>query len=246
LPSEDDGYLTDSYVNQITSKTKVLHLTHIINWNGQVLPVAKIAAEARKKGIEVIVDAAHSFAHLQFTFDELGVDYLGTSLHKWLSAPFGSGLLYVRKEKIKNLYPLLAAADPESSDIRKFENLGTRSFAIEQAISHAVDFYERIGAQRKYERLYSLQKYWSDKLKDHPKIKMNHPLNKSHSGAVGNFRIEGKTAEEISIKLFEHYKIHTVAIHWENIHGVRVTPNVYSTHAELDKFINAVLKIAEN
>lgn len=244
LPSEDDAYLVDAYVRQITDKTKLLHLTHVINWNGQVLPVKKIAAEAKKRGIEVMVDGAQSFAQLCYSISDLGVDYFGTSIHKWLSAPFGSGLLYVKKDKIKSLYPLLAAADPESTDIRKFESLGTRSFAIEQAISHAVDFYEHIGAQRKFDRLHSLQRYWSDKVKDHPKIKLNHPLSKTHSGVIGNFIIQDRTAEEISSKLFEQYKIHTVAIKWENIHGVRVTPNVYTTHTELDKFVNAVLMIA--
>ena len=139
-PSEDKNYLIEQYVSAFTENTKVVHLTHMLNWNGQILPVAEIASEAQKRGIEVVVDAAHTFAHLVYTIPSLHCDYWGTSLHKWLGAPFGTGLLYVKKEKIKNLYPLFAAPDPEQDNIRKFENLGTRSFATEQAIGQAIDF----------------------------------------------------------------------------------------------------------
>lgn len=244
LPSEDVQYMVEAYTKEFNPRTKLVHLTHVINWNGQALPVAKIAEVAHNQGIEVLVDGAHSFAHLVFDIPSLKVDYFGTSLHKWLSAPFGSGLLYVRKEKIKNLYPLLAAADPESEDIRKFENLGTRSFPIEHAISHAVDFFEMIGAQRKYDRLYSLQKHWTDQVKSHPKIKLNHPLSRSFSGAIGNVQVVGMKPEEVANNLFEKNKIHAVAIQWENIHGVRITPNVYTTKDELDILAKALLKMA--
>ncbi len=245
LPSEDVGYLVNAYVKEFGPRTKVVHLTHVINWNGQVLPVSQIAEEAHQRGIEVVVDGAHSFAHLVFDIPSLKADYFGTSLHKWLSAPFGSGLLYVRKERIRNLYPLLAAGDPESEDIRKFENLGTRSFPIEHAISHAVDFYDYLGPERKYQRLYGLQKYWSDRVKTHSKIKLNHPTSASFSGAIGNVSILGKKPEEISNVLFEKYKIHTVSIQWENINGVRITPNVYTTHNELDVLVKGLIKLAD-
>lgn len=244
LPSEDDAYITETYTKAFTAKTKIVHITHMINWNGQLLPARRIADAAHQKGIEVVLDAAHSFAHIPYALPDLNVDYAGVSLHKWMSAPFGSGLLYVKKEKISRLYPLLAAADAESGDIRKFENLGTRSFAIEQGISHAVDFYHRIGAERKFKRLYELQNYWTSRVEDHPKIKINHPKHNSHSGALGNVSIEGMNSEDVSAKLFDQYKIHTVAINWENIHGVRITPNVYTTKEELDKLIKGLLKIA--
>jgi len=145
LPSEDENYLVSQYVNAFTRKTKVVHITHIINWNGQILPVKKIAQEAHKRGIEVVVDGAHSFAHFDFTIPDLDCDYFASSLHKWLYAPIGTGLLYVKKEKIKSIYPLFATSDnPLKDDIRKFENLGTRPFFIEQAIGKAIEFHEMI------------------------------------------------------------------------------------------------------
>ncbi|MBV6473913.1 MAG: hercynylcysteine sulfoxide lyase [Saprospiraceae bacterium] len=244
VPSDNAEALAAAYFEKFSPRTRLVHITHVINWNGQVMPVQRIAAEAHKRGIEVLVDGAHSFAHLLFDIPSLGVDYFGTSLHKWMSAPFGSGMLYVKKEKIRQLYPLLAAPDPESDDIRKFENLGTRSFPIEQAISHAVDFFEHIGAKRKFDRLLELQRYWSSKVVDHPAIRLVHPTADGFSGALGNVSVQGKTPEEVSSKLFDLAKIHTVAISWENIHGVRITPNVYTTKTELDKLVATLLRIA--
>ena len=156
LPSEDEEYLVKQYVNAFTPRTKVVHITHVINWNGQILPVAKIAREAHRRGIEVVVDGAHSFAHFKFTIPELECDYFAASLHKWLYAPIGSGLLYVKKERIPSLYPLFASGDPLKDDIRKFEHLGTRPFFIEQAIGKAVEFHEMIGIERKEKRLHYL------------------------------------------------------------------------------------------
>ena len=140
LPSEDEDYMVRQYVNAFTSRTKVVHITHVINWNGQIIPVKKIADEAHRRGIKVIVDGAHSFAHFDFKIPELGADYFATSLHKWLYAPIGSGMLYIKKEHIASLYPLFAAGHPKEDNIRKFEALGTRPFFIEQAIGKAIDF----------------------------------------------------------------------------------------------------------
>ncbi|MEI9908875.1 MAG: aminotransferase class V-fold PLP-dependent enzyme [Bacteroidota bacterium] len=129
LPSEDENYLVQQYVKAFTPKTKVVHLTHIINWNGQILPVKKIAQEAHKRGIEVVVDGAHSFAHFDFKVPDLDADYFAASLHKWLYAPIGSGMLYIKKDKIKNIYPLFATGDnPLKDDIRKFEKLRDKAF----------------------------------------------------------------------------------------------------------------------
>lgn len=246
FPIEDDKKIVDAFEAAFTEKTKVVHITHMINWNGQLLPSKKIADVAHARGIEVVVDGAHSFAHIPFKIPDLGADYFGASLHKWMSAPFGSGLLYIKKDKIKNIYPLLAAADPESDDIRKFESLGTRSFAIEHAISHAIDFYEMIGQERKFNRLYELQQYWTNKVKHHPRVIINHPQHKNYSGALGNMGIKDKKPDDLATYLFDNYKIHVVAINWENIHGIRITPNVYTTKSELDKLVKGILKFADD
>ncbi len=240
LPSEDEDYLVSQYVNAFTSKTRVVHITHIINWNGQILPVKKIAAEAHKRGIEVVVDGAHSFAQFNFTIPQLDCDYFAASLHKWLYAPIGSGMLYVKKDKIKKLYPLFAGDDPLKDDIRKFENLGTRPFFIEQAIGKALEFHEMIGSERKEKRLHYLKNYWMEKVKDIPRLHLNTSLKPQWGCAIGNIGIEGKKPGELDSFLMEKYKVHTVAISWENINGIRVTPNVYTTIRNLDVLIEGI------
>ncbi len=240
FPIEDNARIVKAFSDAFTSRTKVVHITHVINWNGQVLPAKEIATEAHRRGIEVLVDAAHSFAHLNYKIPDLDCDYFGTSLHKWLCAPFGSGMLYVKKDKIKNLYPLLAAADPESGDIRKFENLGTRSFAIEQAIGQAIHFHLMIGAERKQQRLHFLKKYWTERVLRFPKVRIGTSLKPEHSCAIALLQVQGLEPQEVSQYLFDKHKIHTVAIVWENIHGVRITPNVYTTTDDLDRLVRAV------
>lgn len=246
LPSEDENYLVNQYVKAFTHKTKVVHITHIINWNGQILPVKKIANEAHKRGIEVVVDGAHSFGHFDFKISDLDADYFAASLHKWLYAPIGSGMMYVRKEKIKELYPLFAAGDPKSDDIRKFEALGTRPFFIEQAIGKALEFHEMIGSERKEKRLHYLKNYWMEKVKNVPKVKLNTSLHPKWGCAIGNVAIEGKKPAELDSFLLDQYKIHTVAIEWENIVGVRVTPNVYTTLENLDLLVEGITKFARS
>lgn len=240
LPSEDEEYLVRQYVNAFTPKTKVVHLTHIINWNGQVLPVRKIAQEAHKRGIEVIVDGAHSFAHVEFAIPDLDADYFATSLHKWLYAPIGSGMLYVKKEKIAGIYPLFANDAPKSDDIKKFESLGTRPFFIEQAIGKAIEFNEMLGLARKQKRLHYLKNYWMERVRSLPGVKLHTSTDPRWACAIGNMSVEGKTPGELDRFLLEKYKVHTVAIQWENINGIRVTPNVYTTTRQLDQFIEGV------
>ncbi len=244
-PIENRQQIVDTFVNAFTPQTRVVHLTHIINWMGQIVPVREIADEAHKRGIEVVVDAAHSFAHLDYKITDLNCDYFGTSLHKWLCAPFGSGLLYVRKEKIAKLYPLFAAADPESDDIRKFENLGTRSFAIEQAIGQAVDFHNMIGSERKQKRLQFLKEYWTTRVADFEGVRIGTSVHPDFSCAIALLQIEGKAPREVANYLFSHYKIHTVAINWENIHGVRITPNVYTTSKNLDTLVAGIAELCK-
>jgi selenocysteine lyase/cysteine desulfurase len=244
LPSEDESYLVKQYVNAFTPRTKAVNITHIINWNGQILPVRKIADEAHKRGIDVLVDGAHSFAHFQFKVPDLHCDYFASSLHKWLYAPIGSGMLYVRKSKIKEVYPMFASDLPLKEDIRKFEHLGTRPFFIEQAIGKALEFHDMIGSERKEKRLYYLKNYWMEQVKDVPKVKLHTSLDPKWGCAIGMVSIEGKKPAELDSFLFNNYKIHTVGIEWENIHGVRITPNVYTTSKNLDVLVDGIKSFA--
>ena len=245
LPSEDENYLVQQYVNAFTPRTKAVNVTHIINWNGQILPVRKIADEAHKRGIDVLVDGAHSFAHFSFKVPDLHGDYFASSLHKWLYAPIGSGMLYVKKDKIKNLYPLFASDIPLKEDIRKFEHLGTRPFFIEQAIGKALEFHDMIGSERKEKRLHYLKNYWMEKVKDIPRVQLGTSLNPKYGCAIGLVSIEGKKPAELDSYLFNNYKLHTVGIEWENIRGVRITPNVYTTTKNLDVLVEGISSFAK-
>jgi selenocysteine lyase/cysteine desulfurase len=245
LPTEDKNYLVRQYVNAFTSKTRAVNITHIINWNGQIIPVKEIAEEAHKRKIDVLVDGAHSFAHFEFKIPDLNADYFATSLHKWLYAPIGSGMLYVKKEKIKNLFPMFAGDNPLKDDIRKFENLGTRPFYIEQAIGKALEFHDMIGSERKEKRLHYLKNYWMEKVKDIPNVKINTSLHPKWGCAIGLVSVEGKKPSELDNFLFSNYKIHTTSIEWENIKGVRITPNVYTTTKNLDVLVNGIANFAK-
>lgn len=241
LPSEDESYFVNQYVKAFSARTKVVHITHMINWNGQILPVRKIAEEAHKRGIEVVVDGAQSFAHIKFTIPELGADYFAASLHKWLFAPIGTGLLYVKKEKIKTLYPLFATNEnPLKDDIRKFEHLGTRPVFIELAVNKAIEFHDMIGIERKEKRLHYLKNYWMQGLKEIPGVSINTSFDPKWACAIGHFSIKGKEPQAIVYYLFTNHKIHAVNGNWENLKGVRVSSSVFTTIKELDVFINAI------
>jgi selenocysteine lyase/cysteine desulfurase len=244
LPSEDDEYMASQYINAFTSKTKLVHITHIINWNGQILPVKKIADAAKQKNIEVLVDGAHSFAHFDFTIPSLNCDYFGTSLHKWLGAPIGTGFLYIRKEKIKNVWSLFSGGGNDTDNIRKFEHLGTRPFFIEEAIDKAIDFHEMIGIKRKQERLLYLKNYWMEKVASLPGVKLHTSLKPQFGCAIGMISIEGKKTADLAIFLMDNYRVHAVNIEWENINGIRVTPNVYTTTKNLDLLVEGIEKFA--
>ncbi len=246
LPSEDEAYLVKQYTDAFTDKTKIVQVTHMINWIGQKLPVKKIADAAKKRNIEVLVDGAHTFAQFEFKIPELDCDYFGTSLHKWLGAPIGTGLLYVRKEKIKNIWPMFGAGDKEDENIRKFEHLGTRPFYIEQATDKAIDFFDMIGAKRKEERLLYLKNYWMERVQHIPKVKLKTSFKKDFGCAIGLVSVDGKKPGELDSYLWTNYKVHTVGIEWENISGVRVTPNVYTSTKNLDRLVEGIEKFAKS
>lgn len=244
LPSEDEDYLVNAYVSRFTSKTRVVHLTHVVNWCGQILPVRRIADAAHARGIEVIVDGAHSFALLDFRIPDLGCDYFGTSLHKWLCAPFGNGMLWIRRDKIANVWALLSNDKPDGDNIRKFESLGTRSFPAEMATGYSLDLHQLIGTARKQQRLHHLKNYWMERVRDVPGIRFYTSLDPRWGCAIGVFGIEGRSGNDISEALFRDAKIHTVPIVWQNIDGVRVTPNVYTMESDLDRLVQHIRSLA--
>jgi len=244
FPIEDDEAIVQAFEKAITPKTKILHVTHIVNWVGQILPVKKICQMAHQRGLEVIVDGAHSFGLLDFAIPDLECDYFGTSLHKFLSAPIVSGMLWIKKEKISKVCPLVCNDKPQSPDIRKFETLGTRSFPIEQGIGEALAFHNAIGAKRKEERIRYLKNYWASRVKDIPGVQLHTSLQSAYSCAICGVSVKGLTPAQLDQQLYNQYKIHTVGIVWENISCVRITPHVYTRLSDLDTLVKAIQQIA--
>lgn len=245
FPIENDDEIVAAFEKAITPKTKIIHITHIINWIGQILPVKKITAMAKKHGIETIVDGAHSFGLLDYKVPDLGCDYFGTSLHKFLSAPIGSGMLWIKKEKIEKIWPLVCNDKPNGTDIRKFETLGTRSFPIEQGIGEAINFQNAIGNKRKEERIRYLKNYWATRVQNIPKVKIHTSFKDEYACAICGVSIDGMTPAALDSALFNNYKIHTVGIVWENISCVRITPHVYTRIQELDKLVMGIEALAK-
>ena len=244
FPIEDDDAIVKAYEQAITPRTRIIHVTHMVNWVGQTMPAAKIADMAHAHNIEVIVDGAHSFGLLDFKVPDLHCDYFGTSLHKFLSAPIGTGMMWVKADKIEKIWPLTCNSTPHSADIRKFETLGTRSFPIEQGIGEAINFHEGIGGKRKQERIGYLKNYWASRVQSIPKVKLHTSLNLNYSCAICGVSVDGMTPGQVASALFDRYKIHTVGIVWENISCVRVTPHVYTPIPDLDKLVGAIGEIA--
>ena len=247
LSSEDNEELASLYTKKFTNRTKVVHITHMINWTGQLIPVKRISKAAREKGITSIVDGAHTFAHLDFNIPDLACDYFGTSLHKWLGAPFGTGMLYARKDKIAEVWPLFPNGDNQTDDIRKFEGIGTHATAIEAAIGGAIDFHLAIGSKRKEQRLQYLKNYWAENLPAlDDRVSMLSTLNPEFSCGIATFHIEGNTPLEVSDYLFKNHYVAIVGVEWANIKGVRVTPNVYTSTYELDRLITGLKDFLAN
>ncbi|OJJ17803.1 penicillin epimerase [marine bacterium AO1-C] len=245
LHPKSDQEILDLYEQQMTKRTKVILVTHLINISGQVLPAKKLADLAHSKGIEVIIDAAHSFAQLNFKIPELGGDYLGTSLHKWLCTPVGLGMMYIKKDKIKNVWPLFGDKSHKPDDIRKFDSIGTRPCSAVLTIANAIRFHQSIGAKRKEARLRYLKNYWVNKVKDLPKVTINTPFEDARSCAIANIAVKGKTPNELAEYFYKKHRIFTVAINNVAVKGVRITPHLYTTTRDLDKFVKAIEEIGK-
>ena len=241
VPPPSMHYIAEQIKAAVTPKTRAIEFPHITNLTGQMMPVREIVDFARPRGIEVLVDGAHAFAHFPFTRDELDCDYYGTSLHKWLLAPIGTGFLYVRKSKQKGLWPLMAAGPTQDEDIRKYEEIGTHPAANHNAISAALAFHRGIGADRKAARLRFLRDRWAKRLlAESPRVKVLTPLDAKQSGAIALFSVDGLDFSQLGTWLMNKYKIVNTPILHPEFNGIRITPNVYTTLDEIDTFADAV------
>lgn len=235
--------LTRLFEQNITPKTKVILVSHVTFSTGQIFPVRDICRLGRERGIEVIVDGAHAFAHFPYTRDDLDCDYYGTSLHKWLLAPHGTGFLYVRKSKIAKLWPLMAADVKQGDNIRKFEEIGTHPAANHNAIADAMTFHEGLGVERKAARLRLLKARWANRLKDLPGVRMFTSLDPAQSCGIGVVGIQGMDHGKLIGHLFTRHRIIVTGIDYDNVHGIRVTPNVYTTLQEIDTFADVMEQV---
>jgi selenocysteine lyase/cysteine desulfurase len=243
VPPPSMDYIVQRFREAVTPRTRVIEVTHITNLTGQIMPVKEIVAFARPLGIEVFVDGAHAFAHFPFTRDELGCDYYGTSLHKWMLAPIGTGFLYVRKDKQKKLWPLMAAAESQDDNIRKYEEIGTHPAANHNAISAAIAFHRGIGSDRKIARLRFLRDRWAKRVqKENDRVKILTMLDSPYSGGIGLVHVEGMDPGKLGAWLMDRHRIVTTPISHAEFNGLRITPNVYTTVDEVDLFADKLLE----
>jgi selenocysteine lyase/cysteine desulfurase len=246
LDPRSDDEIVQLYANAITPRTRLLMCCHLVNITGHILPVRKIADMAHSRGVDVMIDGAHAFAQLDFRIPDLGGDYYGASLHKWLGAPIGAGILYVRRGHIEKLWPIYGEEGQPADNVMKLNHTGTHPCHTDLAIEDALRFHESIGVARKEARLRWLQQYWTTKVRGKPRIHLNTPSDASRSCAIANVGIEGMNPGDLARTLFDRYKVWTVAINNANagVRGVRVTPQLYTTTAELDVLVGALLELA--
>ena len=245
-PPRNKLELARAFEENITPRTRVLLVSHVVNITGQIYPVREICEIAHRRNIQVIVDGAHAFGHFPFSIGEMDCDYYGTSLHKWLTAPIGTGFLFVRRDRIADLWPLMAAPDPKSDNIRKFEEIGTHPAALFHAINEACIFHNGIGSERKAARLHYLKLRWAERLRQHDRVYLRMNLDPSESVGLGTVGIEGIDPSALRDHLWNRHRIHCVAIARDPIQALRITPNVYTTLQEVDMFCDAMEEVIRN
>ena len=242
-PASDEE-IVSLYENQITKKTRLIMVCHMINITGQILPIKKICEMAHSYGVEVMVDGAHCVGHFDFSIKDLNCDFYGSSLHKWLSAPLGAGLLYIKEKHISKIWPLLAGHSTGFNGIKRLNHLGTNPVHVHLAINDALDYIDWVGIKRKEKRLKELQNHWIQNLKNIPNIEINTPLPFTKSFGIGNVGIKNMPPKIMAEKLLKEFKIFTVAINYANVKGCRITPNIYNSIDEIEIFIDAIKKLA--
>lgn len=241
---QSDEEIVNIYANAITPKTKLLMVCHMINITGQILPVKKICQMAHDKGVQVLVDGAHCVGQFEFRIDDLDCDYYGSSLHKWMAVPLGTGLLFVKDDHIDRLWPIFAEDPRPSGDISRLNHTGTHPVYHDLCIENAINYYNMLGGARKESRLRFLQEYWTSQVRDNPNIIVNTPKDSHRACAIANVGIKGMKPSVMAKRLLEEYKIFTVAIDDANVQGCRITPNVFTMTEELDVFVNALKEMA--
>ena len=244
VPAEDPAEVVRLFEDAITPRTRAILACHMINLTGQILPVRELNAMARRHGIPLIIDGAHALAHFDFQLSDLDVDNYSSSLHKWLFAPHGTGLLYVRKEKIKDIWPLMAAPDTMDDNIRKFEEIGTHPAANYLAIGEALTFHQGIGPARKDARLVYLRDYWAEPLLAQSNVRLHTSRKPGFACGIANVQIEGVDSGKLIGHLWDKHRIIAVAIKHQEFEGIRVSPSVYTRLEELDRFVDAMTDVA--
>src|SRR5581483_2008145 len=247
LDPKSDDEIVRLYADAITPRTRLLMVSHMVNVTGQILPVRKIADMAHARGVDVLIDGAHSFAHIDLKIPDLGADYYAASLHKWLGCPLGTGLLYVRRDKIAKLWPVYADwRMTDDADIMKLNHTGTHPVHTDLAIEQAIAFHDAIGTARKEARLRRLQTYWTGQVRGIPRVVMNTPSDPARTCAIANVGVQGVKAADLAQMLLDKYRIWTNAVDNDaaGIHGVRVTPNIFIMPKELDSLVQAIREIA--
>lgn len=242
---QSDEEIVALYESQITTKTKLMMVCHMINITGQILPVRKICDMAHRHGVEVMVDGAHCIGHIRVDIGELNCDYYGSSLHKWLSTPLGAGVLYVSRKHIPKIWPLLADSIADPTNIGRLNHTGTHPVHTDLAIDDAIDYLELIGLKRKEERMRQLQRYWTGQLRETKNVIINTAVEIQRSCGIANVGIAGMRPADLAKTLLEEFNIFTVAIDYANVRGCRITPNVYTTFEELDRFVEAIRTLSE-
>ena len=240
VPAEDPREVVRRFEENITPRTRLILMCHMINLTGQILPVRDVVAMARRHDIPVIVDGAHALAHFDFKLSDLECDNYSTSLHKWLFAPHGTGLLYVRRELIPEIWPLMAAPDTLDEDIRKYEEIGTHPAANYLAIGEALTFHQGMGPKRKEARLIYLRDYWAKPLLEHDRVRLHTSLKPGAACGIANVEIEGIEPVDLAGWLWNEHHIIVTPINHDEFRGIRVSPSVYTTLEELDRFVDAM------
>lgn len=243
---ENDEEVVAAYEKAITPRTRLMMVPHIVNITGHILPVKKIADMAHSNGVEIMLDGAHAVGQFEFKISELDCDYYGSSLHKWLSVPIGAGLLYVKKDRISQIEPLLAPFDMSLKTIAYLNHIGTHPAATDLAVLNAIEFHNKIGGKRKEDRLRYIQRYWSDQVRDLPGVVVNTPKDPQRSCAIGNVGLEQTKPGDMGTILMDKYKIFNAPIDGAGVKGCRISPNVYTSENELDKLVAAIKEMSWN